>query len=295
MIKSVVVTDAWLSHEKETVLNPLLKPYEKQLLAMQQSWGESVNHTPLTWYAEHLAKVSPVELLLHKEEHKNYAQYWMVTPYHVRLIRSTLRMMPESMLNISQNVVEQLESLINPLLADAGLELFVRHGNLFLGCKDKWDVSPENFANFNGGFLPNRMPEGKDAGAWMRMLSEVQMTLHQNPIINEEGLAIHGLWFWGASACDAVADLSSLDSVATKHQQLAGWLSRMGKDSKPVIIISEAENLPYLLPAGKKLPAQWLLLGAGNAVTLKKSVVRATLARVRKNSWQGIRAGNRIK
>ncbi len=290
MINKVVVTDAWLMQEEHCYLNPAIKPYEKRLLRMTQQWQPCANHVPLSWYAEQVAAVEPSSLLasLSADDLSSFQQFWVASPYHVRLVRSTLRLMPDTMLAWSQHEVAQLTAIINPLLADYGMQLFAIDQAMVLACDKTWDVAPENFAEISGGLMTNTMPQGQNAGDWMRMLSEVQMLLHQTPIINAEGVQIHGLWFWGESSglTDIAAD--AWPAVATRNGYLQVVSNRLGKAQDAELVVTDSGHLPLLLNEKKALPADWLLLGSGKSVKLRKNMVHAGIAKIRPNSWRGI-------
>lgn len=290
MIGKVVITDAWLMQEEQCYLNPALKPYEEKLLTMKQSWHKSANHTPLSWYAEQYAELEPAAMLasLIPEEMGNFKQYWVVSPYHVRLIRSTLRLMPDSMLAWSEKEAEAVRDMMNPHLNHYGMKLFAVDKALILGCDREWDVAPENFADISGGLMTNTMPAGSDAGEWMRMLSELQMLLHQHPLYNAEGVQIHGLWLWGQATALKEFNVASLPAVATRNAYLQVVLRHLGKEQDAEMVISDSGHLFELLHERQALPADWLLLGSGKSVKLGKNIVHAGIAKIRAKRWKGI-------
>ncbi|MDQ6977075.1 MAG: hypothetical protein Q9M75_03075 [Ghiorsea sp.] len=287
MIKQVVVTDAWYEHEGTLFLNPALQAYEHQLLNMQQTWSKTTEVIPLSWYAEQAQQpVAALPAAVAQNLPKGAQQYWVVSPYHARLTRSTLRVMPEAMLDWSAKEGQQVCTIVNPLLAEHGLELFMVGDVLMLAAQDVWQVDMPDFAQVSGKSLPNHHESSKDAGLWLRIITEVQMTLHQHQVFTQSGMQIHGLWFWGQS--EVVADVHDLrlPNVATRNIYLNTVLKALDKQQDATVIVSEAEYLPSLLP--RSLPDHWLLLGAGRAVTLRSHWLTAVLARVKKPSWKGI-------
>ena len=287
MIKQVVVTDAWYEHEGTLLLNPALQNYEHKLLNMKQTWSKTIEVTPLSWYAQHAQQpVAALSAAIAQNLPKGAQQYWVVSPYHARLTRSTLRVMPEAMLDWSAKEGQQVCTIVNPLLAEDGLELFMVGDVLMLAAQDVWQVDMPDFALVSGKSLPNQHESSKDAGLWFRIITEVQMILHQHQVFTKNGMQIHGLWFWGQS--ETVADVHDLrlPNVATRNIYLNKVLKALDKQQDATVIVSEAEYLPSLLPT--PLPDHWLLLGAGRAVTLRSHWLTAALAKVKKPSWKGI-------
>jgi len=286
MIKQVVVTDAWFEHEGVTSLHPALKPYETALLSMKQSWANAQNHTPLSYYAS-LACLTPASLVAGLLDYlpQGTAQIWLASPYHAKLTRSSLRVMPELMLDWTDTQAKQVSDALNPLLKDDGLEL-VQEAELLLLCSKRvWDIRPPSFADISGQSLPDRSMQGADAGAWARLLSEVQMTLHQARIATENGLDIQGLWFWGGAKKAGDLPWTTLPHVASRNTYLNAVLKKLNKQQDAEMIISDAESLPMLLPT--VLPERWLLLGAGKSVSLKHNMLTSALSRAIKPKWKG--------
>ena len=288
MINQVVVTDAFFAYEGELQLNPALRSYEKELLHMKQHWSDSVSYTPLSWLASQL-HVPAAELVLScaKDIPDSAKQFWLVSPYHAKLTRAELRIMPEGMLDWSKHDAQAMCALLNPLLAEEGMQLIIVADSLLLASDRVWDVAPASFAEISGSTLPNRHPAGKDGGAWMRLLAEIQMTLHQSPIISGAGLAFHGLWFWGVCTQSVNVDGDVIPAIATKNVYLKSVLKYLDKEQGASVVVTDAEQLPLLLNAHSPLPHRWILLGAGKSVKLTKSVIVSCLAKVRVQNWKG--------
>jgi len=289
MINQVVITDAFLEHGGKPVLNPVLAQYESELLVMKQSWSLSEPHTPLSWYAS-LANVQPSALLAVSAQQlpEDSRQYWVASPYHAKLTRSDIRVMPDGMLDWSSKDAEKICELLNPLLVDEGMELLKVGQALILSCNRIWDVKPLSFASISGSVLPNRQPDGKDAGDWMRLLSEIQMTLHQSGLGSDSGLNFHGIWFWGGASVLDDVEVKTLPNVATNSAYLNSILRHLKKEEDASLILSEAEQLPMLLNSKGRLPQKWLLLGAGKSVELTSSVITACLGKIRTQKWKGV-------
>lgn len=290
MIEKVVVTNAWLEHEGALLLHPALKPYEKALLNMKQASAPSPSLTPLSWYAKQ-ANMEPASMLagLADTLPQEAKQFWVASPYHARLTRSTLRLMPDVMLDWSAQNAEDVCVLLNPLLAEDGLQLHVVGETLLLSSQQLWDVYPVDFADISGSFLPDRHSEGLDVSKWTRLLAEIQMLLHQSPINTASALQIHGLWLWGSGEKVIHTDRDVLPAVATSHIFLKSVLKSLDKEQNATMIVTDAEQLEMLLQKHAALPKDWLLLGAGLSVQLKRSLVTSCLAKVKRQTWKGMK------
>jgi len=296
MIEKVVITDAFFHIDGVAMLNPALRAYEPKLLGMKNKYiaakvERSQAVTPLAWLAKQ-QNTSPATLLTSAAANlpQSYKQCWVASPYHARLTRSTLRIMPDVLLDRSEAVLKAICKALNPLLEEDGLQLHVVGLSLVLLSDKVWDVESIDFAQVSGGLMPDQLPKGVDAGHWMRLLSEVQMMLHQHQITTDSGLMIHGLWFWGKSeqASMATDELAQIKPIATRHAELQSVLQALDKERDATMIVSEAEHLPLLLQPDKPYPKQWLLLGDGLVVTCSANMLFRWLHGLKARKWKGM-------
>lgn len=286
MIKTLIVTDALLQADGTLQIHPALAAWQDKLLQRKQVWDKADRISPLTYYAATL-DASPASALANLfQSMPAAAQYWVVSPFHARLTRSSLRVMPDEMLEISEATLMALERLLQPLLDDFGLKLHVKGMVLLLSCERLWDVVMPDFAEITGQSLPDILPQGKDAGAWMRLLSELQMMLHQSPVMSDNHVPIHGVWFWGHGC--GVADLSEAPAVATRNPLLLTLSQHLNLDRDAQCCVSEAARLPALLNGKSPWPEEVILRGAGQQVCLTNSWLTACLYRLRPQRWKGM-------
>jgi len=209
-------------------------------------------------------------------------QSWVASPYHARMGRDAIRLMPESMLPWCEEDAQDMCALLNPWLKDEGMALEEVGAALRLICNRVWDVQPLDFPFISAGELPNRHPKGRDGGHWMRLQSEIQMVLNQSPLQarRQRGEAdIHGLWFWGSSSQkNAHDDQLKTFPVATRHVFLQSLVEAQGAK----VILTESEKLALLLHQDGVLPKHVFLLGAGYMIHLEPSI----WTRLRPQTWQ---------
>jgi len=69
---------------------------------------------------------------------------------------------------------------LNPLLSEEGMSLHQTGAALLFACRDALNANPVSFASISGKGMPNRHHEGADGGRLNRLMSEIQMVLHQH-------------------------------------------------------------------------------------------------------------------
>jgi len=269
----LLLTDALQGADGGFSLHPGLMHLQPQLVRRRRQWFCCTDETPLGWYAA-LVNSSPAALLAARCADFPAAarQAWVASPYHAQLGRDTVRLMPEGEFAWSEADAVWLCDLLNPLLLEEGMSLHAVGAALLLACITPLDAAPLPLAAISGGLLPNRHPDGPDGGRLMRLLAEIQMSLHV--VTHREGQStrsgqpeVNGLWLWGASVLPAVLP-ADLPSVATQNP----FLQSLQYEHGAQVMMSEVERLPELL-SSDKLPSAVLLAGAGHAVLLNTSLL----------------------
>jgi len=276
----VLLTDALLRGEgKGFALHPALADVGKHMARMRRQWFVAPDQNPLGWYAA-IVGAEPAALLAARcsDLPANAQQLWVASPFHAMLGRDTVRLFPETDFPWGAADSTWLCDKLNPLLHEDRMSLHVCGSAMLLACRLPLDAAPAPFASVAGGLLPDRSPEGADGGRLMRLLAEIQMTLHQKIQPTREGKpVVHGLWFWGACALPSELPVG-LPPVATLNPVLQSLEHAHGAE----LMISEAEHLSSLLSEKKLpqnvllknvLPQNVLLAGAGHAVLLRKSLM----------------------
>ncbi len=240
-------------------------------------WHECPPRTALEWGAV-LAGVGAADaaawLAAVDGMPESAAQCWLAAPYHAMLGRDSVRVMPEGMFDWDEAAARALCDWLEPVLAPHGMRMQDCGAALLVTSEDRWDAAPPSFAAIAGGRLPDRHPPGADGGRLMRLMEEIQMHLHMNPLPGREGLpAVSGVWLWGA--CDAARAASVRGralAAATRNPALRALCDGRGSRA----LISEADRLGELAGADAK-PAWVVLAGEGRALTLRASPWRALM------------------
>ncbi|HKI60422.1 MAG TPA: threonine synthase, partial [Mariprofundaceae bacterium] len=223
--------------------------------------------------------VSLLTPLIDQEALQGFTQLWVASPFHARLTRDRLHVMPDAIFPWSESDAAWICDLLNPLLNEEGMKLIHHQASLFLLCREALDASPLSYAAVSGSTLPNRHPEGVDGGALMRLTAEIQMLLNQHPSDSRRAAGepdVDGLWLWGGSLIDGASKVDSIP-VATRNPLL-----RSIADAKDAgVLITESDRLTDLMNEGQPLPKRVLLAGGDQALLLSKSL----LPKFGKASW----------
>ena len=274
----LIVTHGLISNQDGLTLHPDLFLYQQLLAKRKRQWFQTASCNPLALYAN-ILDVKPALLLASKLSKQSAKQYWIASPYHAQLSRDAVRVMPEGMIPWCEADALWACVLLNPLLAEEGMQLDAIGSALLLACDKPLHAEPAVFANIAGNTLPNRHPEGIDGGHIMRLMSEVQMMFKQSPAPHRrtrDEVDVHGLWFWGAcEPCDL--ENVPVKAIATRDSFLGAVVD--AKDAN--IIITEPEQLSELVRHHAGLPKQVILFGEGYAVSLKK----IWLPKLAVNTW----------
>jgi len=264
----MLISDGLICSGSELTVHHVLLSRQAEMNRCKKTWFACADKTPLEWYAV-IVDAFPVALLAAQCGNipVDTKQCWVASPYHSQLGRDQVKVIPEGLFPWCVEDAIWLCDVLNPLLREEGMRLLRVGAALLLACCEPMDAHPPSFARVSGKTLPNRHPEGPDGGRLMRLISEIQMVLHNNQPPHRSGQPeIHGLWVWGGSAWPAnVAE--GMPTVATRNP----FLQAVADDKDADMTITEADRLPYLLKPEAPLPERLFLTGEGHVVHLTKS------------------------
>jgi len=257
-----LVTGGLIKGNGKWALHPTLMPWQPALLRRRQRWFHADLHNPLSLLAAIMA-VPAARLLA---DDSSASQYWVVTPWHGQAMRDRVRLMPAALLDWHQQDADWLKGQLQPLLDDLMMELVVQlGGGMVMRCANPLHVQPLPYPHLEQKGLTNRHPNGADGGILMRLLAEIQMSLHQQVAAHRNNkIAIHGVWLWGGWQPEADVGPVGLPNIACRDLQL----QRVCDGRDPQWLIGTAEEMVQMLPDHGEMPAVVVLTGEGRALCL---------------------------
>jgi len=266
VITTAVISNGLLRQGDGWQLHPALSPWQPTLLRRQQRWFKCGAHNPLSITAR-LANMAAASLLLAGAE-ADPGQWWVVSPWHGQTMRNRVRLLPSAMLQWQEQDGAWLKELLQPLLAPLAMELTVlAGGGMAMHCHNPLDADPPPFPEQEQNGLSNHHPKGCDGGRLMRLLAEIQMLLHQQPLPqHRQGLpAIHGVWLWGAWMApeEGAARLSPHLPATASNDHL---LRRLCDGREAEWMIASADQVSELLPQDGGVPKRVVVTGSDHVI-----------------------------
>ena len=153
--------------------------------------------------------------------------WWLcVDPVHLLADRDQLYLSAYRELALTQAEADELVAELNKVYAEDGwcfIAASPQRWLLRLPQPMVFTTTPTEQAI--GQSVGAVLPQGKDAMAWQRVMTEVQMVLHASPVNDrrsEQGArAVNGLWFWGGGSLP-----ESVTNCGWEHVIASNCLSR---------------------------------------------------------------------
>ncbi len=162
--------------------------------------------------------------------------WFVATPVHLVAGLTRVQIHARGALALPPGGAEALAARFAAEWSDPGLSMLAVGDLLLLRTAERYRVTTADAAAHAGRDVGEALPQGQDAGRLQRLMTELQMWLHPAPPPSRDGLAVNGLWLWGAG-----------------HEPLergAGWPALDGRD-------------PFLAAAAARAP------GAAQAARLE--------------------------
>jgi len=180
--------------------------------------------------------------------------------------------------DVAEEQLQQLMSALQPLLSLSGFELHrTASGRWYLWCETVLDVEIPAVERGFSTRSYNVLPAGRDAAALRRLLTEIQMVLHQHPV-NQQREA-HGMpslnaaWLSGAGALTS-ATTSTLQRIVSDEPYVMGLCEFVNANCFPVpgdvneLLQSRSDDMVIIMQVqdAEQFDSQWLrpLLSAVN-------------------------------
>jgi hypothetical protein len=132
--------------------------------------------------------------------------WWLcVDPVHLLADRDQLYLSAYRELALTQSEADELVVELNKIYAEDGwLFIAASPQRWLLRLPQPLAISTTPTEQALGQSVGAVLPQGTDAMAWQRVMTEVQMVLHSSPVNErraEQGArAVNGLWFWGGGS-----------------------------------------------------------------------------------------------
>jgi hypothetical protein len=128
--------------------------------------------------------------------------YWLATPVHLLAGLDTLRLHPAGLLSMSFEEQCALAADFEQVFQGSGWALrATQRRELLLEGPPAEGISTQDPARFLGRAVREAVPHGAGAAALRRLMSEIEMWLHEHPLnlqrVAAGQLPISGLWLWG--------------------------------------------------------------------------------------------------
>jgi len=163
------------------------------------------------------------------------AQCWHVDPVHLALTRDRLRVTPldEAAFTAEEEAIlaSHLQAALQEFAADAAPRLHRHQGRWLLSLARPWSLRATSLDGAVAQSAHEHWPEGADAQAWRRLLTDVQMRWYTEPV-NEAREArgqppVNALWLHGGGAWSALP-ARPFAAVASHDPVLRGWALASG-------------------------------------------------------------------
>ena len=219
-------------------------------------------------------------------------EYWMqLEPVHFAAGLDRLSFLP---LSAAAAVQEAELAALAPLLAghlrSCGMELHtLADGGWSARCERAWNVDTVNPEAATARELDQVMPKGLDAGPLRRLMTELQMLLHDHPVNDaraRHGLpAINAIWFWGTGSVPAPQPAGELPPAYGDLPYLRGIYALHKQSLQPapatcdamLAAIATAKRALAVIPCAdlRALDAQWI--APLNAALASRRIARLEL------------------
>jgi len=195
--------------------------------------------------------------------------YWLATPVHLLAGLDTLRLHPAGLLGTTLAEQRALGADFEQVFQGSGWALRVtQRRELLLEGPSAEGISCQDPARFLGRAVREGVPMGVGAAAVRRLMSELEMWLHEHPLnlrrIAAGEFSISGLWLWGGgAACSAqpraLPPLFGEDLAVEGLWQLAGSAIQPLPDKWSAIEDQSAAGAVVLVPVSSGIGPEALL------------------------------------
>ncbi len=145
--------------------------------------------------------IAPIARFAHQQT-PTAGQLWLAQCVHLEAGVDRVYLRNASPPSFSAEEWQAIESGFNRSFATSGQSLIEGRGSCaYLACEQPLDVETRDPARVRGSDIHAALPSGPDAVAAKRLLTEIQMWLHEHPVNmrrEERGVeTVNAMWIWG--------------------------------------------------------------------------------------------------
>lgn len=200
--------------EANAVWHSIDAPALKSLLA-----GARYTRTPLDTEASRsilgmdTTTIAAAPLLAREDGLPAHEGYWLcATPVHLETRHHALVLGDPAALTLTAAESQALAATLAAHLHGDGIGLHApQPARWYIHCRAAPDISTGDLDDVIGHDINRRLPQGRDALAWHRRLTELQMLLHTHPVNDAREAAgrpaVNSVWMWGGGLLPAPAHL----------------------------------------------------------------------------------------
>ena len=241
---------------------------ERADAARLQSWQRGLlSVLDLTEHAHPSAPLAAVGLDL-----DTAAQQWLqVDLVHLAAGLNEVTLVPLRGANaVTLDEAAALASVLRPHLAESGLTLHDVANEWLIDSLDAWDVATVTAEFARTHDWSEALPQGTDAGKLRRLMTELQMLLHEHPV-NQRRAArgmptANAVWCWGNGRVTPkvetqIAECAGRNAYLRGICRVHGW--RHSNDVTAAMLMSQCEQSPLVVGVVEtrspdELESQWL-------------------------------------
>jgi hypothetical protein len=202
-----------------------------------------------------LLAVAPLERLADTGQ-RDEACWWRADPVHLEADRDQLVMLPQAALAVTADEGRQFAETFNQSYAVDGFKLETTQlERWYLRVSAAWHCRTWNPAYVEGKAVLEFMPAGKDENPVRKLMTEIQMLLHEHPVNQAResaGMpAINSLWLWaGGRLPQSVPQAPA--RIITTQPRVRGLALLAGRESEswPVTAFEQFAEGESLLALG---------------------------------------------
>ena len=150
--------------------------------------------------------------------------FWICAqPVHLAINRDQLELLPPAQLHLPDAQSRTLFSAIESHCAGYGLLMkYIEPGLWCIGSPRVQDLSTMEIECVEGRSVNEALPSGADASWWQRLIVELQMVLHQQPVNmvreSQGEVPVNSIWIWGGGSVPEVQP--HFDTMCVRHPLL---------------------------------------------------------------------------